>query len=151
MAQHSHGGIPPRMRRAGLSRCGLPYLVGVGIQRDLRHDAGAFAAWAVDRERALERRDAVGEAAEARSARRVGAADAVVRDLDAQRALLAGDANGHDRGAGVLDHVRERLRDDVVGGGLDRLRQLDVRRLDLDGDGQPRGERLERRRRGRGR
>ena len=76
---------------------------------------------------------------------RVGAADAVVGDLDPGARLVAADADLDDRGAGVLDHVRQRLRDHVVRGRLDGLRQLDRGRLDLDGDRQPGGERLERR------
>jgi hypothetical protein len=49
-----------------------------------------FPAGAVDREMATERRDAVGEPAQTSSARCVGAADAVVADLDAQHLMFVG-------------------------------------------------------------
>ena len=46
---------------------------------------------AVDRERAVERGDAVGEPAQPGAARGVGAADAVVGDLDRHAAVRAAD------------------------------------------------------------
>ena len=57
---------------------------------------------------------------------RVGSPDAVVANVDAKRAFACGHRDLHDRGAGVLGRVRERLRDDVVGRHLDRLRQAAV-------------------------
>ena len=53
----------------------------------------------------------------------VGGADAVVGDLDHQAAVDRRDAHLDRRGVGVLDDVRDRLGDDVVRGGLDRLGQ----------------------------
>ena len=147
-----HGATLPRTRsprRCGaqvVCRCGFPYPSGSG-------SSGISAVMRVPPvgglstvERALERLDAVGEAAQARSAwldrrrrRR--------RRRPRRRALVSSRADPHvdDRGARVLDHVRECLGDHVVRGGLDGARQLDLRRLDLDRDRQARGERLERR------
>jgi hypothetical protein len=50
--------------------------------RKLRPDTRALAGLAVDAEAAVERLDAVGEAADARAPRRIGAADTVVGDFD---------------------------------------------------------------------
>ena len=73
------------------------------------------------RSRAVERLDAVGEAAQARAGIRVGAADAVVRDLDYELAALARDGDRRRRRLGVLGHIGEPLGDDVVRGHLDCL------------------------------
>ena len=51
----------------------------------------------------------------------LGAALAVVLHLDQRGAVGAKDANDRLVGAGVLDDVRQRLGDDVVGRCLDRL------------------------------
>ena len=78
----------------------------------------------VDLEPAVERRDPVGEAAQAGAARRVGAADAVVADLDRRPApFVALDPDLGARGLGVAGDVGERLGDDEVGGRLDRRGQ----------------------------
>ena len=84
---------------------------------------------------------------------RVGAADAVVGDLDHRVSVHGCDAN-RDRGRlGVLGDVGERLGDDVVGGGLDRLGQAVVESSSSTGSGvreaAPRGRRRGRGRRGR--
>ena len=68
----------------------------------------------VDVEAAVERRDAVGEAAQPRAALRVGTADPVVGDRDDGASLGSGDLDRHVRGLRVLRDVRERLGDDVV-------------------------------------
>ena len=79
---------------------------------------------ALDAQAAVERLDAVGEAAQARAARGIGAADAVVGDHDAARgARTSVHADGRALGLGVLGDVRDRLGDDVVDGRLDRLGQ----------------------------
>jgi hypothetical protein len=57
--------------------------------RYLRPHTGALAGRAVDAEPAVERLYAVGEAPDAGAARRVGTADAVVRDLDLRDAARA--------------------------------------------------------------
>src|SRR5919197_56652 len=73
------------------------------------------------------------------------AADAVVGDLDDGGAVRARDPDGDRARVRVLSHVRERLRDDVEGGGLDRRRQpLAVeRRVHLDRDGRAADQGLE--------
>ena len=77
-----------------------------------------------------ERLDAVGEAAQARAALGVGAADPVVDDLDDDLAVAAVTSTLAERGLRVLADVREALGDDVVGGHLERLGQPSV---ELDG------------------
>ena len=71
----------------------------------------------------VQRRDAIGQPAQARAAGLVGAADAVVGDLDHRAAGRVPDAHG-DRGRlRVLGDVGQRLGGDEVGGELDRLGQ----------------------------
>ena len=60
-------------------------------QRVFCCEAGALTGWADDGEAAAERLDAVGEAAQSRAACCVGAAGAVVGDLDPQGVVVAGD------------------------------------------------------------
>ena len=62
---------------------------------------------------------------------RIGAPDAVVRDLDDRAAVAAADRDGDTRRRRVLGDVGQRLGDDVVGGRLDGLGQAPVER---DGD-----------------
>ena len=76
-----------------------------------------------DIELAPERRDPVGEAAQARSRRRIRSADAVVDDLDCRARPVGDHAHAHQGGLAVLARVGERLGDEVVGGGLDGRRQ----------------------------
>ena len=78
---------------------------------------------AVDLEPPVERRQAVGQPAQPRPGRRVGAADAVVAHLDQREAVLAADRDLRVRGLRVLRDVRQRLGDDEVGGRLDRVGQ----------------------------
>jgi hypothetical protein len=91
----------------------------------------------VQREAAAEGLDAVGEADEAGVACEVGAAAAVVADADSQYTGVG--VGGHlvvDDGGGVLGRVGQRLRDDVVGGELNRLGQPPVDAdVEADGDG----------------
>ena len=133
------------MRPAGVRGCGFPYPSGSGSSGISATILVPCSGGLSTVERSLERCDTVGEAPEPRTVGRVGPADAVVGHLDTGARLVGADANVDDRGAGVLDHVGERLRDHVVRGGLDGLRQLDRGRVDLDGDRQSGGERLERR------
>jgi hypothetical protein len=77
---------------------------------------------AVHGQRAVERGDPIGESAQARARGSVGAADAVVGDVDGDQPVYA---PHRDRGLGrlgVLRDVRERLGDHEVGGDLDRAR-----------------------------
>ena len=76
----------------------------------------------------------------------VGAADAVVDDLDLRDAVGAPDAHARLGGLRVLGHVGQRLAHDEVGRGLDRLGQALVER-DVDRDRQRRavGDGLDRR------
>jgi hypothetical protein len=75
----------------------------------------------VDRDGSAQRLDAVGEPDEPRAAGRVGAADAVVANPQVQAAVACMDGDMGEGGVGVLGGVAERLRDDIVGGGLDRF------------------------------
>src|SRR3954462_7911312 len=86
---------------------------------------------AVDAKAAVECLHPVGETAEAGAERGVRAAepagapphgragDAVVAPLEERAVAVAAEADGHTAGLGVFRDVRERLRDDVVGGRLD--------------------------------
>ena len=122
-------------------------------QRDLGDDRRSPVRRRLDGEAAVEERDPLAhpddaEAAVAGLVRRE--ADAVVLDHRGDRVALAGHEHAHPRGPGVLDHVRQRLLDDPVEGGLDRRRQpfLAQHRLELDRDrgllGEGLGQALER-------
>ena len=78
-------------------------------ERQARADARPRAARAGDVEPAAERVDPVGEPAQAGPAGRVGAAAAVVDDLDEEHVRLGRDADPDRGGAGVPARVRERL------------------------------------------
>src|ERR1700728_1612101 len=65
----------------------------------------------------------VTQACQARAAARVGTADAVIPDLDPQRAPGLLDEDVHRRGARVLGGVGEGLGGDVVGGDLAGTRE----------------------------
>ena len=139
------------MRRAGVRRCGFHYPSGSGssgISATIRVPCSGGLSTASVPSRAATRSESPRSPDPwAASAPPI----AVVGDLDPGARLVAADPDLDDRRAGVLDHVRQRLRDHVVRGGLDGLRQLDRGRVDLDGNRQPGGERFERRARGRGR
>src|SRR4051812_45750133 len=66
-------------------------------RRDPRADARPVAGWAGDLEGPLERLDAVGDAAQARADGRVGAADAVVVELDEEVLGRLAHADGDQR------------------------------------------------------
>jgi hypothetical protein len=87
---------------------------------DLGPHRGAAGGTAGHTQLAAERLDPIGEAAQARTAARVGSADAVVGDLHIQPPVRVRDIDAHGGRAGVLDDVRERLCDEVVGGGPSR-------------------------------
>ena len=99
-----------------------------------------------DAQPAVERLDAVGQAAQPAAARVVGAADAVVGDLDRRAVAVAPHAHVGARRVGVLRDVRQRLAGDEVGRELDRLRQAAGRLA-----GRPSSARRARRERARGR
>src|SRR4051795_8278936 len=98
-------------------------MTSVWSHRDLGAQARAAAGRAVDGDRAVERGDAVGEAAQARAAALVGAADAVVGDLDDDARARAADGDARARRVRVLGDVLERLGGDEVGGALDGPRE----------------------------
>ena len=80
------------------------------------------------------------------AAARIGAADAVVVDLDDRVAVDPGDADPRGGRVRVLADVGERLRDDVERCRLDRSRQPFVgHRRELDGQRRARGQALDRR------
>ena len=111
-------------------------------ERDVSADGGATAPWALDRERASQRGDAVAQARESAPQRQRSATDTVVLDREPQPPVdpLRGDMRLVR--AGVLRYVRERLRSDEVRRRLHRGREPIVR--DVDGDRQRRalGQRL---------
>ena len=95
---------------------------------------------------AVERLDAVGEAAQARAGGVVGAADAVVGDLDARQRARLPDAHRDARRLRVLADVGQRLGGDEVRGQLDRLGEAAGRLVgDRGVDGRARREPLQRR------
>ena len=98
-----------------------------------------------DAEPAAERLDAVGETAQTRTALAVGAADAVVDDLDDSPLSSGRPSTRRRRRLRVLADVGEALGHDVVRGHLERLGQAPV---DLDREPnrhrRPGGELLER-------
>ena len=121
---------PPRRAAAPALRAGATCRRRSRPARDLRVIARAAARRALDREAAVERSDPVGEPAQARSRRRVRAADAVVARSRRRRVpSLPADATPR-RGARreCLRDVRERLGDDEVGGRLDLPRASGRRR-----------------------
>ena len=113
------------------------------VHGDRGADSGAAPGGAVDRQDPVERGDAVLEAAQARAAGRVGAAGAVVRDLDDRVAVLALHTHRDVSRVRVLRRIRDRLRDDEVRGGLDDQRQALAGHVDVDGNGAAGRERLE--------
>src|SRR4051812_12887590 len=98
-----------RSRRYGemglpsIRRYGLPY----PCERHSCHHPRPGARRAFDAEPAAERLDAVGEPSQTRAQPLVGAADAIVEDLDDDRVIRVGDADGDRSRVGVLRDVRE--------------------------------------------
>ena len=90
------------------------------LERQLDAERRALAGRRADLEPAVERVDAVAQAAQAAAGRRVRAADAVVADLDAEPVVLDREHDGCAARVRVLRHVRERLGRDEVGRRLDR-------------------------------
>ena len=90
--------------------------------------------------------DTVGEAVQAGALAGQGAAAAVVRHLDQHDPAVHACGDRRAARLGVAHDVRQRLRDDVVGGRLDIRRQpLREPQLDLDRQGRPRRQALHRR------
>jgi hypothetical protein len=87
-------------------------------KRQNRADACPVPGRALDAERAAQRLGAVAEAEETPPCG-VGAARPVVGHLNGQRAPVARDRHRRAGRSRVLRSIRERLRDDVVSGGLD--------------------------------
>ena len=95
-------------------------------------------------ERAAEGLDPVGEPPQARAARGVGPADAVVGDLNPDPAVAGPDGNGRTGGGGVLGGVGEGLGADEVGDNCDPPGQLAARNVDVDREGEVLGQRGQR-------
>ena len=98
----------------------------------MSHDAGAATVRADDLDRPVDRREPVGETAQAATRARVGAPDAIVRHLDRQRAIGPLGLNEHVVRLSVLCDVGQRLGDGEVGRTLDGSRVST--RADLDRD-----------------
>jgi hypothetical protein len=92
-----------------------------------RPEAGRVALFrgraAQDRDRSAQGLGPVFEADDARAAARVGAAYAIVADRQDEGAVTAVHAHVDDRGPGVLCHVGNRLRGDVISGRLNAFRE----------------------------
>ena len=74
------------------------------------------------------------------SDRRLGAADPVIADLDRAPAVVSRHHHRGGAGAGVLDHVGERLGAEEVDARLDRRRKPVAGQFELDRDGKPVGQ-----------
>src|SRR3954454_18819137 len=105
----SSGSARANARRVGRSERTRRILAPLA-KRQLDPDTGAAAGRARHVEAAVEHVHAVGEAAQAGAACRVGAADAVVGDLDLDAVAAAAHAESRLRRLRVLGDVRERLR-----------------------------------------
>src|SRR5215216_4197099 len=92
---------------------------GVGLaERDLGQEPRPSARRALDPQPSLQRLDPIGQAAQTRATRRVGAANPVVPYFHGHQACPALDADTGVRRLGVLGDVGQRLRADVVDGRL---------------------------------
>ncbi len=117
-------------------------------QGQLGAHEGADALAALQRDRAVQRLDPVSQPVQAGAGAvaEACAADAVVLDLQREPAVRRLRAHARHPRPCVLDDVRQRLGDDVVGGRLDRLGQpLGQLEVELDGERRAGGEHLERR------
>ena len=103
-----------------LARAGIR-LAAAGHDRKLAAHRRAAARRAVHGEHAAQRLDPVLQPGQPRAPSRVGAAGTVVTHAHPQRAAGGFRIHLDNRSAGVLRRVGEHLRDDVVGGHLDRL------------------------------
>jgi hypothetical protein len=99
---------------------------------DLQRRPAALRA--LQRNGAADRLDTILEPDESRTTGRVGSAHAIVSDRETKHAVLLLGANVCDRRMGVLRRIRERLRDDVVRGHFDPLREPQlVAHVEFDG------------------
>ena len=89
-------------------------------ERQLRDQRRSSAGRAVERHCPAERLDSVPQPCKTRAASWVCPADAVVSDTDPEAAVAQFGGHVDARGLGVLRGVRQRLRDEVIGGNLDR-------------------------------
>lgn len=93
------------------------------IYRNGDEERGAAAGWAGDLYTAADRLNPVAKADQPRAAGRISAPGSVIPDQEPQLLVSHPDVDLHDRGPRVLGRVRQRLRNDVVGGDLDLFRQ----------------------------
>ena len=122
------------------------------VDRDLDRDGGPAARRGLDLERAVERVDAVAQPAQAGAGGRVRPAHPVVAHLDAEPVVLEREFDRRGAGPRVLGDVGERLGGDEVRARLDLVAERVLRHARSPPPARgARGERLERRRRARGR
>ena len=116
------------------------------MDRELGTDRRPAAGRTRDRQPTADGSDPIVESSKSGACRRVGAAAAVVGDLDQER--VAGLADRHPRAAGarVPHHVRQRLGHDEVRGRLDGGVEAAVDDVNDHRDRRPFGERIDRRR-----
>ena len=89
-------------------------------------DRRPLAFRASEHDAAAKGLDAVAQPDEPGTARRIGAADAVVAHGDAQVPRGSRDVDAHNRRLRVLCRVRQHLGDNLVGGHLDAIREATV-------------------------
>ena len=97
--------------------------------------------------RPSDRLDAVPQAEQSRARGRVRATTPVVADFDTKGTIVRGQRDVDNRGIRVLGCVRQRLRDDVIGRHLHRLRKATISaKIEVDAERRSGNEPLERRR-----
>lgn len=99
---------------------------------NLGGEARSTARWALDAECPFERLDTVGETSEACPPRGIGAAEAVIFDLDPDPAVGSRHRYRSPGRAGVLRDVREGFRAEEVRDRLHLSGKLGVRGNDID-------------------
>src|SRR3954469_20169726 len=89
----------------------------------LRFDEGAAPRRALDPEPPSERLDSIPEPGQPRPSACMGAADTVIANRKQEHVVVDTQGNPHPRGVRVLGRVRQRLRDGVISGDLDLVRE----------------------------
>src|SRR3954454_645663 len=113
---------------------------------DLHLDERAASWRTLDPERPSERLDSIPEPGQPRPSACMGAADAVIANRKQEHVVVNTQGNPHPRGVRVLGRVRQRLRDGVISGDLDVVREpLLEGHVELDADGGAAPKRFERR------
>src|SRR4051794_24612468 len=109
----------------GLRRQLVPLVVSVGWPRDwdLHLDEGSASGRALDLDAPSERLDSIPQPGQSGPSAGVRAAHTVIANRKTEHVLVETEGDPHARGVRVLRRVGERLRDGVVGGYLDVVRE----------------------------